>query len=63
MKDVKQRIEKLRFDAEDCDLISKLATVPEKREAFLKLAEDYRKMARELETIAISGVIPDDRQK
>jgi hypothetical protein len=63
MKDIIQRIEKLLADAEDCVLISKLATVPEKRETFQKLAEDYRKMARELETIAISGVIPDDRQK
>jgi hypothetical protein len=32
----------------------------EKREVFKKLAEDYRKMARELETIAMSGVIPED---
>lgn len=28
----------------------------------MKLAEDYRKMARELESIAISGVIPGNRQ-
>jgi hypothetical protein len=60
MKDIRARIEKLLTDAEDCALIAKLATIPEKREAFKKLAEDYRKMARELETIAISGVIPDD---
>jgi hypothetical protein len=55
MKDIRERIEKLLIDAKDCDLIGRLATVPEKREAF--------KMAHELETIAISGVIPDDQQK
>jgi len=59
MKDINARIEKLQADAEDCNLISKLATVPEKRNVFQKLAYDYRKMARELETIAINKVIPE----
>jgi hypothetical protein len=63
VKDVRSRIEKLLTDAGECDLIANLATIPEKREAFRKLAGDYRKMAREVETIAISGVIPDDRQQ
>jgi hypothetical protein len=62
MNDIRARIEKLLADAEECTLISKFSTIPEKREVFQKLAEDYRKMMRELETIAISGVISDDRQ-
>jgi hypothetical protein len=53
MKDIRARIEKLLVDAEDCALISRLATIPEKRGAFQKLAEGYRRMARELEAIVI----------
>jgi hypothetical protein len=63
LKDIRARIEKLLIDAEDCALIGKLAMGHEQREVFKKLAEDYRKMARELEAIAISGVIPEDQQK
>jgi hypothetical protein len=59
MQDIKHRLEKLRTDAEECLLISRLTTEPEKREAFQKLADDYRKMARELETIVINNAIPD----
>jgi hypothetical protein len=46
MQDVKARLEKIRVDAEDCQLISKLATNPAKRLAFEALAEQYQKMAR-----------------
>lgn len=63
MKDIKARIEKLRVDAADCVLISKLATVPEKRAIFEKLAEEYSKLARELETLVINHAIPDSDQK
>jgi hypothetical protein len=51
MKDMLGRLEKLRNDADDCDLISKLATDPYKRQTFAKLAGDYREMAATLETI------------
>ena len=44
-------------------LIRKLATVPAKREAFQKLAIDYRRMALELEAIIINDVIQDDHEK
>jgi hypothetical protein len=60
MKDIQHRIEKLLSDAEDCSLISKLATNPAKREAFQKLAIDYRRMALELEAIIINDAIKDD---
>ncbi len=60
MKDIKQRIEKLRIDAEDCTLISRLATGPAKRETFRRLAEEYRNMAHELERQLASGDLPGD---
>jgi hypothetical protein len=63
MKDIRHRIEKLLSDAEDCALISKLATVSAKREAFQKLAIDYRRMALELEAIVINDAIKDDPEE
>jgi CRISPR/Cas system-associated endoribonuclease Cas2 len=60
MRDIKQRIEKLRVDAEDCILISKLATAAAKREIFQKLAEEYQRMARELEERVASGNLTGD---
>jgi hypothetical protein len=62
MKEIKQRIEKLLIDVEDCVIISRLATNPAKREAFQKLADEYRKMARELETLVINHAFPDNSE-
>lgn len=42
MQDVKQRLEKLRMDAEECQLISRLATNPAKQKTFQALADEYR---------------------
>jgi hypothetical protein len=42
-----------------CAIISKLATDTAKREAFHKLADEYRKMARELETTVVNDAVPD----
>jgi hypothetical protein len=39
MEDMTAHLEKLRVDAEDCALISKLATDIQKRELFARLAE------------------------
>jgi hypothetical protein len=50
MEDLTARLEKLRTEAEDCDLIGKLATDLSKRALFQKLATDLRSMARDLET-------------
>ena len=50
MKDLLNRLQKLRDDADDCLLISRLATDPHKRKAFAQLAEDYRAMIATLET-------------
>jgi hypothetical protein len=50
MKDLTARLEKLLTEAEDCDLIGRLAADLDKRELFRKLATDLRSMARDLET-------------
>ena len=49
MKDILNRLQKMKDDAEDCALISRLATDPHKRKAFAKLAEDYRAMITSFE--------------
>jgi hypothetical protein len=59
MQDIKQRLEKLRVDAEECQLISRLATDP-KRNAFAQLADEYQKMAHDLEALIASGNVPGD---
>ena len=51
MKDLEDKLEKLRLDAEDYDLIAKLATDPTRREAFRRLATQFRQMAAELEEL------------
>ena len=49
MKDMTAYLEKLRIDAEDCVLISKLATNMQKRELFARLAEHLGVLASEVE--------------
>jgi hypothetical protein len=51
MKDLIARREKLLIEAEDCDLIGKLAADAGKRELFLKLAEEFRTMANQVEVV------------
>jgi hypothetical protein len=51
MEDLTAKLEKLRIEAEDCDLIGKLATDLKKRELFKKLAADLGTMARDLEAM------------
>jgi hypothetical protein len=51
MRDLREKLEKLRSDAEDCTLISKLATDKEKRELFARLATQLRKMAEDVEDV------------
>ena len=60
MQDIKQRIEKLSTDAEECQLISRLAISPTKREAFEALADKYRQMAKDLEDLIGSGKVVGD---
>jgi len=42
---MRAHLEKLRIEAEECDLISKLATNANKKELFAKLAAHYRRRA------------------
>jgi hypothetical protein len=52
------RLEKLLIEAEDCDLIGRLATDSKKRELFKKLATDLRATARDIEAM-IAGREPE----
>jgi len=49
MQDMQAQAEKLRVDAEDCALISKLATDPNKRDLFARLAAHLSTLASEVE--------------
>ena len=73
VKDLQDRVDKLRLDAIDCDLIAKLATDDEKRKAFEYLANEYRAMATALEEViatkignqiqTMTRVSPSDRRR
>jgi hypothetical protein len=49
MQDMKAHLEKLRADAAECALIRDLATDPQKRELFTRLAEHLTILAAEVE--------------
>ena len=54
MDDLHAKLEKLSLEAEDCELIAKLATDLKKRAMFAKLAVQLRTMAREVEALLMS---------
>ena len=49
MQDMRAHLEKLRTDAAECALIRDLATDPEKRALFTRLAEHLNALADEVE--------------
>ena len=49
MRDMETHLEKLLNDAEECALISKLATDMAKRELFARLSEHLKMLAMEVE--------------
>ena len=51
MQDLEAKLEKLRTEADDCEIIGRLATDIHKRELFLRLAVDLRGMARDIEAM------------
>jgi hypothetical protein len=51
MRDLKAKLEKLRVEAADCDLISNLATDHAKRELFARLSRQLLDMAAEVEAV------------
>jgi len=54
MQDMQAHLEKLRTDAAECALIRDLATDPQKRELFSRLAEHLATLAREVEAAIAS---------
>ncbi len=63
MKDTREWAEKLRIEAEECRLISKLATNPAKRETFTRLAEGHDRQADDLEALIASGNLQDGQRQ
>jgi hypothetical protein len=61
MQDMKAHLEKLRADAAECALIRDLATDPDKRELFTRLAEHLTTLAREIETVIAAKRGADDQ--
>ena len=68
MEDLRAKLEKLFIEAEDCELIGRLATDPDMCELFKKLAVDLRGMAHDIEAMistrtpkAVSHQIKDGR--
>jgi hypothetical protein len=59
MKDMQQRLEKLRDDAAECAVIAGLAETREKRELFARLSEHLNALANQVEQ-AISAVANPD---
>jgi two-component sensor histidine kinase len=57
MEDLHAKLEKLLIEAEDCDLIAKLATDLNKRELFKRLAVDLRTMARDIRSVIAKAVL------
>jgi hypothetical protein len=55
MKDAKAWIERFRVEAEECRLISKLATNQAKREVFARLAEAADRNAEQMAALLASG--------
>ena len=53
MNDLRTKIEKYLAEAEECDLIARLACDPLKRKTFTALAEHHRQMAAEVEATMI----------
>jgi hypothetical protein len=49
MKDMQAHLEKLRNEADECELISRLATDKTKKNLFAKLAEHHRVLVKEVE--------------
>ena len=55
MKDLRATLERILTEAEDCELIGKLATDPNKHDLFKKLAVDLRTMAKDIEAMIVDG--------
>ena len=63
MKDLTAQLEKLLSDAEDCELIGRLATARDKREPFQKLAADLRTIACDVQALIAERKLVAANQK
>jgi hypothetical protein len=61
MQDLREKLEKLRTDAEDCALISKLATDMAKRQIFAKLAEHLGQLANDVEAVIATKIASGEK--
>lgn len=59
MQDMRAALEKLQIEAEECELISKLATNATKKALFAKLAAHHHALADEVEQEMASRPMPD----
>lgn len=48
MRDLQAKLEKLLTEVSECELIANLATDPDKRSAFERMARQYRAMSDEV---------------
>jgi hypothetical protein len=62
VNDLMERLQKLRDDADDCELISKLATDQAKREVFANLAIQLRQAAADVEQVMAAKAATGDAQ-
>jgi hypothetical protein len=60
MEDLRAKLEKLRLEAEDCELIARLATDVKKRAVFAKLALHLKSLARDVEAMIAARARLDD---
>jgi hypothetical protein len=51
MESMEIQLERLRTEAEDCDILSHMASDAKKRELFKRLAKDLRRLAADIETV------------
>jgi hypothetical protein len=51
MDGMQVQLERLRTEAEDCDILAHMAVDAKKRELFKRLAGDLRRLAADIETV------------
>ncbi len=60
MQDHQAKLEKLLLEAEDCELIAKLATDVKKRAYFARLAVQLKALARDLQNAIVERAKAND---
>ncbi len=61
MKDLRATLERILTEAEDCELIGKLATDAQKRALFEKMAVGLRIMAKDIEAMIAARTSTDSK--